>query len=385
MKGRKDGILPSISNQGVAELGHELGNVLNGLLGMARLVRDSGLNAEQERWLRAIEHSGRQMRWLVDAFRCDTVPPGERIRPEPIEVDGIELLEQAVLAHAPSARERNDRLLLAIDTGLPRYWRCDPRLLRQVLDNLLGNALKFTHLGEVVLEASRPTENGLPSDGLTVAVADSGPGIDPALGQRIFGAYERGSGFAADQPGGQGLGLFICRRIAEAMGGSIGCSDSATGGARLELHLPGVFAQESATGGALPTGLLRTVECTLDLSGVLHASVAGCLARLGVAWRPLEPRGEPGRDGAADSYPGRHSGETLCVNISELAATADHPGPALLLSSRTAGNRVVGCKTLQPPILECSLGPLLLELALEWHWLGGPLGDRFSPIGQIGR
>ena len=384
MKGHKDGTLPSVSNQGVAELGHELGNVLNGLLGMARLVRDSGLNAEQERWLRAIEHSGRQMRWLVDAFRCDPVPEGKHICPEPIDVDGIELLEQAVLAHAPSAREQRNRLILAVDTDLPRYWRCDPRLLRQVLDNLLGNALKFTRSGEVLLEASRPTENGLAFDGLILSVVDSGPGIDPALGQRMFGAYERGSALVAGQSGGQGLGLFICRRIVEAMGGSIGCSDSETGGARFELHLPGVLARQSASGGDLPTGLLHSIECTLELSGTLHVSVAGCLDRLQVAWRSPEPGAEPSRDRAAGSCPVRPSGETLCVHISELVATADDPGPALLLSARTADHRVVGGKTLQPPILECSLGPLLLEIALEWRWFSGSAGDLPRPIGQIG-
>jgi len=368
MKGHKDGISPSISNQGVAELGHELGNVLNGLLGMARLVRDSGLNAEQERWLRAIEHSGRQLRWLVDAFRCDLAPPGERIRPEPISVDGIELLEQAVLAHAPSAHEQRDRLILVADTDLPRYWHCDPRLLRQVLDNLLGNALKFTRSGEVVLEATRPTENGVPSDRLHLAVADSGPGIDPALGQRLFEAYQRGSAFAANQSGGQGLGLFICRRIVEAMGGSIACFDSATGGARFELRLPGALTREQTAGGALPTGLLSSIECTLDLSGTLHASVAGCLARLGVSRQSPEPGAAP-------------SDDRLFVKISELAATADHPGPALLLSAKTADNRFAGGKTLQPPILECSLGPLLLELALEWRWFSGPSGDRPPRMG----
>jgi len=362
MKGHKDGISPSISNQGVVELGHELGNVLNGLLGMARLVRDSGLNAEQERWLRAIEHSGRQLRWLVDAFRCDLAPPGAHIRPEPINVDGIELLEQAVLAHAPSAHEQRDRLILVADADLPRYWHCDPRLLRQVLDNLLGNALKFTRSGEVVLKASRPTEKGLPSDRLYLAVADSGPGIDPALGQRLFEAYQRGSGFAADEPGGHGLGLFICRRIVEAMGGAIACSDTVTGGARFELRLPGVLAQEQTPVDPLPTGLLHSIECTLDLGGTLRASVAGCLARLGVARQSAEP-------GAGRSE------DRLLVNISELAATADHPGPALLLSAKTRGNRPVRGKMLQPPILESSLGPLLLELALEWQWFGGPSGD----------
>ncbi len=192
MKVRKDSGSPPVIHQGVAELGHELGNVLNGLLGMTRLVRDSGLNAEQEYWLRAIEQSGCQMRRLVDAFWLGPTQTGEFIHPNPVDLDGIELLEQALLAHAPAARRNADRLLLTVAPDVPRYWHCDPCLLRQLLDNLLGNALKFTRSGEVVLEVAARLQGNDPTDTLLLAVIDSGPGIDAALGRRMFRAYERG-------------------------------------------------------------------------------------------------------------------------------------------------------------------------------------------------
>lgn len=350
MKAHKDGNPPLSSNQGVAELGHELGNVLNGLLGMARLVRDSGLNAEQERWLRAIEQSGRQMRWLVEAFRCEPGCPDPTIASRPAELDGIDMLEQAVLAHAPAARDSFNRLMLVADAELPHYWMCDPCLLRQILDNLLGNALKFTRSGEVVLEAGRPgPESGGQGD-LSITVTDSGPGIDATLGSRMFAAYEQGEASLRGRSNGRGLGLFIARRIVESMGGAINWCSPAGGGARFEVLLPGVLVPVCAASGKLPTGMLQALECHVDLAGPLRRSVIGCLARLGAGG----PQQSPDR---------------LQVSLTELPLTGDHPGPVLGLHARTAAGDVIGSKRLQAPILECSLGPLLLEFALEWLWI----------------
>jgi len=362
MKPHKDGISPVSTNQGVAELGHELGNVLNGLLGMTRLVRDSGLNAEQERWLRAIEQSGRQLRWLVDAFRGEPTPSDRTLLPRPVEFDGIDLLEQAVLAHAPAARESFNRLLLVADPELPRFWSCDPCLLRQIIDNLLGNALKFTRSGEVVLEAVETGGDHGQGD-LWIVVTDSGPGIDSTLGNRVFAAYEQGEAAITDRCAGRGLGLYICRRIVESMGGIIRWSNPAAGGARLEVCLPGVLALEPAAATSLPTGMLRALECHVDLAGPLRRSVIGCLARLGVVRGVMTAVPCPGIG------PGRRSAAGLHVSLTELPAIGDHPGPALGLHAQTAAGEIIGSKRLQAPILECSLGPLLLEFALEWLWL----------------
>ena len=362
MKPHKDGISPVSTHQGVAELGHELGNVLNGLLGMTRLVRDSGLNAEQERWLRAIEQSGRQMRWLVDAFRGEPVLSDEALPPRPVEHDGIDLLEQAVLAHAPAARDSFNRLLLVTDPELPRFWSCDPCLLRQIVDNLLGNALKFTRSGEVVLEAVESGGDNGQGD-LRIIVTDSGPGIDPTLGSRAFAAYAQGAASVPVHSIGRGLGLYICRRIVESVGGSISWSNPTEGGARLEVFLPGVLALGRGAAAGLPTGMLRALECRVDLADPLRRSVIGCLSRLGV----LHGRSPAGP--APDTCVGLKAGEGLHVSLTELPVMGDHPGPVLGLHAQTTAGVVIGSKRLQAPILECSLGPLLLEFALEWLWI----------------
>jgi hypothetical protein len=360
MKGCKHGDGPSFDNQFMAEISHELGNVLNGLLGMTRLVRDSGLNAEQDRWLKAIEQSGQQLRRLVEAIRQGPAAGGSGIESRPVALDGIDLLEQLLLAHAPAARARANRLLLTVSPGVPRHWVSDPRLVRQLLDNLLGNALKFTRAGEAVLEVSLGPLDAAAPGTLVLAVTDSGPGIDSQLGHRMFGAYERGAEQVRDSSAGYGLGLFICRRIVQALGGSIAWSAAAGGGARFEVALPGVAAAAAAP-ASLPGNLLRTLECRLDLGGSLERSVRCCLARLGVACRASA--GRPRRDA------GDVSGADLLVSISKRSTAAADSGLQLALQAETRDGRVACRRQLALPVLESSLGPLLLELALEALWL----------------
>lgn len=369
MKGYKHGGSPSKVNQGVAELGHELGNVLNGLLGMTRLVRDSGLNAEQEYWLGAIEQSGRQLRSLIESFLHEPRQGGFSSRLKPVGLDGIELLEQALLAHAPAARTGVGRLLLIVAPAVPRQWYCDPCMLRQVLDNLLANALKFTPAGEVVLEVTTAAEGDWPPGTLRLAVVDTGPGIDPAQGQRIFRAYERGIDGVGDTVPGYGLGLFICRRIVRAMGGTIGCTSPDAGGACFEVVLPGVIATVPTRATPLPTRILRSVDCCLDLRGRLRQSVASCLTRLGVAWW-LPAQGEtPVTAPEAETGSGGQSANRLSISVTEVPAVVGHTGPTLSLRAESPAGHVTGCKCLQLPILECALGPALLELALQWLWV----------------
>jgi len=357
MKGRIDSNPRIIADQDMAELSHELGNVLNGLLGMAQLVRESALTAEQDQWLGAIEQSGQQLRRLVEAFRphcdCSVVDPD----PGANRIDGIELLEQVTLSHTPAALDGGNRLLLIVEPDLPRIWQCDPCGLRQLLDNLLGNALKFTHSGDVQLEVRvRPCGTDGPST-LALTVTDTGPGIDAEVAHRMFRAYERGFEGVRDAPPGRGLGLYICRRIAQALGGEIAWTTPAGGGARFEIRLPGALVCAAASRHP-PSRILRSVCCRLELSGPMLRAVAGCLNRLGVPWQvaaQAEDRG--GLPEAAC---------VLQIPVSEIQTDGTHPGPQLLLqrSAETGGPR-----TLLGPPLESNLGPLMFEMVLEWLWI----------------
>jgi len=369
MKGWKRGNPRNVSDPFVAEICHEFGNVLNGLLGMAHLLRDSALTAEQDRWLNAIEQSGWQLRRLVDAFRQGPRRSGEGAAYRPATLDGIDLMEQLLLAHAPAARAQANRLWLTAGSELPRSWVSDVRLLRQLLDNLLGNALKFTRSGEVVLEAGMATADVASCGSLVLAVTDSGPGIHPELGQRMFEAYERGPAPVRDERGGYGLGLFICQRIVRTLGGDIRWSTPSTGGARFTVTLPGVFSSAPSQPSIRPSRILQSVECRLELQGAARRSVACCLSRLGVAHVGMENRYEGTMDRAIGGPDHCHGHAAVLVSIQETPIEASATCAPLLLQTRTPDGGVLGSRLLDPPVLECSLGPLLLELALECLWL----------------
>ena len=347
MMGRKGRSSNSTADRVMAELDHELGNVVNGLLGMAQLVRDSGLNAEQDYWLKAIEQSGRQLGRLVDAFRRHGTSADCPVLVHPTYLDGIDLLEQVLISHEPAARSGGNRLFLIVGADLSRCWHSDPCLLRQLLDNLLGNAAKFTRSGTIVVEAAPDYTDSAARGALVLAVTDSGPGVNEEVGQRVFEAYQQGPDPDA---GGSGLGLFICSNIVRALGGRIGWSKPSRGGARFELRLPGVVAERGTTAVHSPR-LLRSMHCRLRLRDPLRTSVTGMLDRLGVAWS---------LDGATRAGEGEPT-----ILIREAAASPRYPGPNLELRPAHAGGAGSPARRLRAPILECTLGPLLLQMGLE--------------------
>lgn len=348
MKGQDNRTSKSTGDQAMAELDHELGNVVNGLLGMARLVRESGLSAEQDYWVEAIEQSGQQLARLVEAFRLQGAAPDYRLPFHPIHLDGVRLLEQALISRSLAARAAGNRLLLIADPALARHWRSDPRLLMQLLDNLLVNAVEATRSGTILLEAAVERSGRRSPGTLILRVTDSGPGIDRALGQRMFDAYQRGSGTPGQAR--RGLGLFICRRIVQEMGGRIGWSNLEEGGACFEVSLPEVVMAVPQN-PVPPPQLLSSLKCRLRLAGAVRDSVAALLERLGVRW-------------VLDSA-GRARRGSLTVLIEEQAPGPGDPGPVIVLSADHPRRAAASGIRLRAPILEGTLGPALLQLALE--------------------
>ncbi|MEE4218758.1 MAG: HAMP domain-containing sensor histidine kinase [Xanthomonadales bacterium] len=335
-------------------LRHELANVLNGLTGMAGLLRSAGLPPEQERWLDAIEQSAQQMQFLVHS---EMQPGGECVAadaPVRCKFNGVSLLERVITAHTPLAGAKGLKLLLLVSPDLPVYWRGHERLLRQLLDNLLGNAIKFTDSGRVSLEA-RPAENRA----LKLLVRDTGTGIPAADRERVFEAGARG-GNAVGRPG-RGLGLALCRKIAGLMGGRISCAPAAKGGTRFEVTLPGMTLQ--GDGRRLPSLALSSVSCTLQLERPLGTMTANFLERIGVSWhhRGTQSAGK--------------AGARLLVSISECRPQEKTAWPGLVL--RVNGYPEISDPVLlRPPILESALEQCLLRLALAWRWHGISPGDR---------
>lgn len=235
------------SSHFLAELSHEIRNPLSGLLGLLRQAEADPSAADQRPRLALIRSAGQQIAALVEDVlvhaRGDQLP----LRVEALALD--ELLVEAADRHRPQAQARGLTLQLAGAAGL--CVRGDRTRILQILDNLLGNALKFTEHGSIDVEW-----RSMGSD-LLICVQDDGPGVPLNLGERIFARRDQ---IQADGRG-LGLGLSIARQLARAMGGELRLVASPQGrrGARFELRLP---ACERGQEGTRPDPAGQAHRCT---------------------------------------------------------------------------------------------------------------------------
>jgi len=201
----------------LAMVSHEIRTPLNGILGMADLLADTTLSAEQTAYLKAVKTSGETLLTLIDEILDFSKIEAGRLdfaaRPFALAA----FVEEAVELLGPRAQAKGLEICCYVDERLPTRVVGDAARLRQVLFNLAGNAIKFTERGgvSIVIEpAARP-------DAIAISVRDTGIGISAEDQSRIFLEFEQADGGSARKFGGTGLGLSISKRIVESMGGSI--------------------------------------------------------------------------------------------------------------------------------------------------------------------
>lgn len=220
----------------LATLGHEIRTPMTGVLGMSELLLDTPLEPRQRGYAESIHRAGEHLLRLVnDALDMARIEAGKlELDNQPFELRAV-VAEVAALM-APGAELRGLAFDVHVAESAPQGLRGDPVRVRQILLNLIGNAIKFTEQGEVMLEVVAGREGGV-----MFAVRDTGPGMDEEQKERLFRRFEQADGARTSaRYGGSGLGLAICRELAVAMGGSVDV-DSAPGCGtvfRVELPLP---------------------------------------------------------------------------------------------------------------------------------------------------
>ncbi|HEX6098597.1 MAG TPA: ATP-binding protein [Thermoanaerobaculia bacterium] len=204
----------------LANISHEIRTPMNGVIGMAELLATTPLNAEQRAQLKAIQVSGRSLLTLLnDVLEFSRLEAKTlTIQQEPFLVKRV--IDDCLEIMAPLARSKGLTLRSSIAEGTVQTVRSDEHRTRQVLLNLLSNALKFTTVGRVeVTLASRTLEDGRIE--VRFSVSDTGPGIAREDLDRLFVAFQQVDGSSSRQYGGAGLGLAISKRLTELMGGAI--------------------------------------------------------------------------------------------------------------------------------------------------------------------
>lgn len=199
----------------LANISHEIRTPMNAVLGMAELLEDTPLSAEQQHFVRTFRNAGGAlMHILNDVLDLSRIEAGQ-IELAPEVFDLHDLLQTTAAAFLPEAQRRHLNLRVSIAGSAPRYVLGDKYRISQILGNLLSNALKFTDQGGAVLSAQ-----GAP-EGVRIAVRDTGPGIPAAQIEEIFHRFHQADASYSKRRAGSGLGLAISRRLAEAMQGRL--------------------------------------------------------------------------------------------------------------------------------------------------------------------
>ncbi len=296
-----------LKSEFLATISHEVRTPLNGVIGMAELLLDTGLTEEQREYATTIRSSGEHLSDLINDILDFSRMEAGKLSLHLAEFDLRALVDDVVALFSGRAHAKGLTIVSLIRANVPRVLRGDPGRLRQVLANLINNAVKFTEQGEVVVEVhsmENPERGGdsRDEDGevlLRFAVRDTGIGLSEAQRRRLFQPFTQGDGSHARKYGGTGLGLAIAKQLVELMQGSIGV-DSLPGQGSTFWFTARFGAVASAPSSAVPspsrgrvrrillaeghTAIRTALEHALRFEGITTT----CVADLGEVWGLLE-------------------------------------------------------------------------------------------------
>lgn len=262
----------------LATVSHEIRTPLAGILGMASLLSRTKLSPEQVSYLEGMRQSGEALGQLVDELLdCASIEAG-RFTVNPLVTDVRSFIEGVSEMLAHRAHGKGLEIGTAIMADVPERLEFDAARVRQVLFNLIGNAVKFTRDGGVLVKAAMDRSD------LVITVTDTGPGMGETDLAQVFGEFSQG-GEAADRSGGTGLGLPISARIMTALGGSLSASSKQDKGSTFTLRLPVGRVPVAGKGEGRSVRLGQSHVLLLAPAGPAASAILATLETLGARCR----------------------------------------------------------------------------------------------------
>jgi signal transduction histidine kinase/ActR/RegA family two-component response regulator len=287
--------LAQAKSEFLAKMSHEIRTPLNGVIAAADLMAATQLNNEQHELLDTLRLSAKTLLGIInDILDFSKIEAGRMVL-ETLPFTPTVLVEEVVSIMAPAAHSKGLTVRTELSSSLPHSVAGDPLRLRQILLNFVGNAIKFTACGEVVIRAMRLKKGEGQSAWLRFEVQDTGVGIPPEKQAGIFDAFTQADSSVTRQYGGTGLGLAICKRLVELMGGQIGVYSQPGQGSCFWFEVPLPVIQENApeettaqpSGSALNSHELDGVRVLLVEDNPVNQKVAirmlqklGCVVEL---------------------------------------------------------------------------------------------------------
>ena len=260
----------------LANMSHEIRTPMNGVIGMISLLCETPLTDKQLEFASAVRDCADSLLDIVNDILDFSKIEAGRLLFEVVEFDLVETVEQCATLLAESAQLRGLELVLIIRREVPRFLHGDAGRIRQILLNLLGNSIKFTLAGEILIEITLKSQAGNQSE-ILVSVQDTGIGMSTEMAEQIFESFTQADISTTRRFGGTGLGLAISRRLVEMMGGTIGVESSPGKGSRfwftLALEHSGLVPVPSTPLSLAPLRVL-VVENNRTNRGVLQYQMA---------------------------------------------------------------------------------------------------------------
>jgi PAS domain S-box-containing protein len=239
----------------LARMSHEIRTPMNGVIGMTSLLFETGLTLDQRQHAETIRQSGEALLTIInDILDLSKIEAG-RMRLEVIRFDLLEIVQETVNQLAVEAEKKDLELILRYHPSLPRYFIGDPGRVRQVLINLVSNAVKFTNEGYVVVSVDIEDVSSNQAM-VALSVNDTGIGIPQDALDMVFQAFSQADSSTTRRYGGTGLGLAICKQLAEMMNGTIAAESEVGKGSSFVVKLQLILPEDSA------------VDVTTELAGV---------------------------------------------------------------------------------------------------------------------